>query len=262
MPRPSYPLFEHLARLDVVAAVPYDLEYQRRWDLDTRQPRAVAVAQNTGAARGQPEQSHRVVSHPKGAGLDHDNSRATCCRPSRRSRWGLFPVSIASSTPGRVRIDARDRPAPLRPRPRRRRRRRPPRSARCRCGRSTTRRWSPGRSATPSRRPVGDPHAPSPAATALGPLPTWIACTTVPVRGSMRVTVPASSLATQTAPAPAAIAVGFAPRGSIDVTLARPGRSGRPSRSTPEATHTARAHGDRTRGVATSIRCDDRLAPG
>jgi alanine-synthesizing transaminase len=35
VPRPSYPLFEHLARLDVVAAVPYDLEYQRRWDLDT-----------------------------------------------------------------------------------------------------------------------------------------------------------------------------------------------------------------------------------
>ena len=31
VPRPSYPLFEHLARLDVVAAVPYDLEYQRRW---------------------------------------------------------------------------------------------------------------------------------------------------------------------------------------------------------------------------------------
>ena len=34
VPRPSYPLFEHLARLDVVAAVPYDLEYQRRWILD------------------------------------------------------------------------------------------------------------------------------------------------------------------------------------------------------------------------------------
>jgi aspartate/methionine/tyrosine aminotransferase len=34
-PRPSYPLFEHLARLDVVKAVPYDLEYHRRWTLDT-----------------------------------------------------------------------------------------------------------------------------------------------------------------------------------------------------------------------------------
>jgi alanine-synthesizing transaminase len=34
VPRPSYPLFEHLARLDVVTAVPYDLEYQQRWQLD------------------------------------------------------------------------------------------------------------------------------------------------------------------------------------------------------------------------------------
>jgi alanine-synthesizing transaminase len=34
VPRPSYPLFEHLARLDAVTAVPYDLEYQHRWQLD------------------------------------------------------------------------------------------------------------------------------------------------------------------------------------------------------------------------------------
>jgi alanine-synthesizing transaminase len=34
VPRPSYPLFEHLARLDAVTAVPYDLEYQGRWNID------------------------------------------------------------------------------------------------------------------------------------------------------------------------------------------------------------------------------------
>jgi aspartate/methionine/tyrosine aminotransferase len=34
VPRPSYPLFEHLARLDAVVAVPYDLEYHGRWSLD------------------------------------------------------------------------------------------------------------------------------------------------------------------------------------------------------------------------------------
>jgi alanine-synthesizing transaminase len=34
VPRPSYPLFEHLARLDAVTAVPYDLEYQGRWNVD------------------------------------------------------------------------------------------------------------------------------------------------------------------------------------------------------------------------------------
>jgi alanine-synthesizing transaminase len=34
VPRPSYPLFEHLARLDAVTAVPYDLEYHGRWNVD------------------------------------------------------------------------------------------------------------------------------------------------------------------------------------------------------------------------------------
>jgi alanine-synthesizing transaminase len=34
VPRPSYPLFEHLTRLEVVHAVPYDLEYHRRWTID------------------------------------------------------------------------------------------------------------------------------------------------------------------------------------------------------------------------------------
>lgn len=34
VPRPSYPLFEHLTRLDAVTAVPYDLEFHGRWSLD------------------------------------------------------------------------------------------------------------------------------------------------------------------------------------------------------------------------------------
>jgi aspartate/methionine/tyrosine aminotransferase len=34
VPRPSYPLFEHLTRLDAVAAVPYDLEYHGRWSVN------------------------------------------------------------------------------------------------------------------------------------------------------------------------------------------------------------------------------------
>ena len=42
--------------------------------------------------------------------------------------------------------------------------------------------------------------APSPNAIALGPLPTRIAGSTLPLRGSIRVTVPASSLATHSAP--------------------------------------------------------------
>ena len=34
VPRPSYPLFEHLTQLDVVAAHPYDLEYHGVWSID------------------------------------------------------------------------------------------------------------------------------------------------------------------------------------------------------------------------------------
>ena len=34
IPRPSYPLFDHLTRLDAVSAVPYDLEYHGQWSLD------------------------------------------------------------------------------------------------------------------------------------------------------------------------------------------------------------------------------------
>ncbi len=34
VPRPSYPLFEHLTRLDLVSATPYDLEYHSAWSID------------------------------------------------------------------------------------------------------------------------------------------------------------------------------------------------------------------------------------
>jgi alanine-synthesizing transaminase len=34
VPRPSYPLFEHLTRLESVRAVPYELRYHGRWEID------------------------------------------------------------------------------------------------------------------------------------------------------------------------------------------------------------------------------------
>ena len=34
VPRPSYPLFEHLTRLESIVAVPYDLEYHGSWRID------------------------------------------------------------------------------------------------------------------------------------------------------------------------------------------------------------------------------------
>jgi aspartate/methionine/tyrosine aminotransferase len=40
VPRPSYPLFEHLTRLDAVHAVPYDLEHHGAWRIDTENVKA------------------------------------------------------------------------------------------------------------------------------------------------------------------------------------------------------------------------------
>src|SRR5262245_65284879 len=34
VPRPSYPLFEHLTALEGVRAVPFSLDYQGRWEID------------------------------------------------------------------------------------------------------------------------------------------------------------------------------------------------------------------------------------
>ena len=40
VPKPSYPLFEHLTRLEGVRAVPYRLEYHGRWEIDFASLRA------------------------------------------------------------------------------------------------------------------------------------------------------------------------------------------------------------------------------
>src|SRR5262249_3123009 len=54
VPRPSYPLFEHLARLDAIVARHYDLEYQGRWVLD-RESLEGAITSRTRAV---------IVVHP------------------------------------------------------------------------------------------------------------------------------------------------------------------------------------------------------
>lgn len=47
VPRPSYPLFEHLTRLEAVRTAAYDLDYHRRWEIDFA---SVAVAPPTTKA--------------------------------------------------------------------------------------------------------------------------------------------------------------------------------------------------------------------
>ena len=61
VPRPSYPLFDHLTRLDGVTAVPYDLEYHDRVDDRHGERRARADAADPRAPDRQPQQPDRVV---------------------------------------------------------------------------------------------------------------------------------------------------------------------------------------------------------
>ena len=44
VPVPSYPLFEHLTRMEGVAAAPYRLEYHGRWEIDIESVRAAPAA--------------------------------------------------------------------------------------------------------------------------------------------------------------------------------------------------------------------------
>jgi aspartate/methionine/tyrosine aminotransferase len=69
VPRPSYPLFEHLARLESVRAVPYSLAYDGAWHLDTAAV-AAAVSPKTRAIL--------TVSpnNPTGSFLKRDELRA------------------------------------------------------------------------------------------------------------------------------------------------------------------------------------------
>src|SRR5580693_814301 len=48
VPRPSYPLFEHLARLEAVRAVPYRLAYDGAWHVDLPSVRAAITPRTRG----------------------------------------------------------------------------------------------------------------------------------------------------------------------------------------------------------------------
>ncbi len=64
VPRPSYPLFEHLTRLESITAVPYDLEYHGAWRIDLD---SVRRAPCPGCARYDrvAEQPHGIVPSPR-----------------------------------------------------------------------------------------------------------------------------------------------------------------------------------------------------
>ena len=67
VPRPSYPLFEHLARLEAVRAVPYRLAYDGAWHVDLASAARGGLATHARRRRGEPEQPDRVVPEARRA---------------------------------------------------------------------------------------------------------------------------------------------------------------------------------------------------
>ena len=93
IPQPSYPLFEHLTRLDAVRAIPYRLEYHGRWEIDLDSVAAAPpdVARDPARVTEQPDRVVRVRTGSGGTRGDRSRSVAgrsspTKCSPSTRSR--------------------------------------------------------------------------------------------------------------------------------------------------------------------------------
>lgn len=85
VPRPSYPLFEHLTRLEAVRAVPYDLEYDGRWTIDF----------DSVAAAPPDTRAVLVVSpnNPTGSYVtSHEIERL--CSICRERRWSLIADEV------------------------------------------------------------------------------------------------------------------------------------------------------------------------
>ena len=93
VPRPSYPLFEHLTALEGVRAHQYALEYDGRW-VDRRGFHRRGAAGCPRRARGVAEQSDRLVSRQRGTpahreslpgpALGADRRRGVCGLSPRR----------------------------------------------------------------------------------------------------------------------------------------------------------------------------------
>ena len=77
VPRPSYPLFEHLTRLDGVAARPYPLEYHGRWEIDVDGLAAMVDARTRAVLLVNP-------NNPTGSFVERDELAAVRRVASRR----------------------------------------------------------------------------------------------------------------------------------------------------------------------------------
>lgn len=95
VPRPSYPLFEHLTALDGVRAAPYELEYHGRWSIDAASLLAA------------PEGTRAVLAvspnNPTGSYLSAEEL-AALTRICRDRRWALIVDEVFADYP----LDARE----------------------------------------------------------------------------------------------------------------------------------------------------------
>jgi alanine-synthesizing transaminase len=91
VPRPSYPLFDHLTRLDALRAQPYDLDYHGRWSIDLASIEG-AIASRTRAVL--------IVNpnNPTGSFVQQPelDSLAELCAAGRRPDGERHPVAIVS----------------------------------------------------------------------------------------------------------------------------------------------------------------------
>lgn len=90
VPRPSYPLFEHLTRLEAIETATYDLEYHGRWEIDFD---SVAAAPSTTRAVLVVSPNNPTGSYVSGSELDR---LAAICR-SRG--WALVADEVFADYP-------------------------------------------------------------------------------------------------------------------------------------------------------------------
>ena len=91
VPRPSYPLFEHLTRLESVTAVPYDLEYHGTWRIDLDSVRRAATARVKALLIVSP-------NNPTGSFL-HRDDLAALADLSATNGWSIIGDEVFADYP-------------------------------------------------------------------------------------------------------------------------------------------------------------------
>ena len=109
VPTPSYPLFDHLTRLDGVRAVPYRLEYHGGWAIDLGHARRGLDGRSARGAGREPEQPDRLGHRARRAGRARralrlpsaPPSSSTRCSPTiRLARTARAPLEMPVGLPG------------------------------------------------------------------------------------------------------------------------------------------------------------------